>query len=67
MTRYPPLCEGNKGKEEKRARKEKRVVILGEEEIVRWAVDSKEDWGREKEVEVDYRKIEKMVPKKFLR
>jgi len=30
-------------------------------------VDNKEDWGREKEVEADYRKIEKMVPKKFLK
>ena len=41
--------------------------MLEEEKIVRWAVDDKEDWGREEEVEADYRKIEKMVPKKFLR
>ena len=53
-----------KSKEEKKV---KQVVTLEKEKIVRWAVDNKEDWGREKEVEADYRKIEKMVPKKFLK
>ena len=53
--------------EEKRAKKEKRVATLEEEKIVRWAVDDKEDWKREEEVEVDYRKIKKMVPQKFLK
>jgi len=67
MTRYPLLCRGNKGKEEKRAKKGKRVVILEEEKIVRWAVDDKEDWGREEKVKADHRKIEEIVPKKFLR
>jgi len=43
MTRCPLLCGGNKGKEEKRTRKGKRVVTLEEEKIVRWAVDDKED------------------------
>jgi len=57
MTRCLPLCGGNKGREEKEMRKGKRVVTLEEEKIVRWVVDDKEDWGREKEVE--------MVPKKF--
>jgi len=28
-------------------------------------VDKKEDWGREKEMEVDHRKVEEIVPKKF--
>jgi len=28
-------------------------------------VDEKEDWGREEEIEVDHRKVEKMVPKRF--
>jgi len=47
ITRYPLLCGRNtKLKEEKRAKKEKRVAILEEEKIVRWAVDNKEDWGR---------------------
>jgi len=48
-------------------RKGKRVVILEEKKIVRWAVDDKENWGRKEIVKVDHRKIEKMVPKKFLR
>jgi len=43
------------------------VVTLEKEKIVRWAVDNKEDWEREVEVEVDYRKIEEIVPKKFLK
>jgi len=30
-------------------------------------VDDKEDWGREKKIEKDHRKIEEMVPKKFLK
>jgi len=59
ITRCPPLCRKAvriKGKKETREDKKK---------IVRWAVDEKEDWGREKEIEVDYRKVEKMVPKRF--
>ena len=65
--RYPPLCRRNKEKEDKRAKKGKRIVTLEEEKIVRWAVDNKEDWEREKEVEADHRKIEEMVSKKFLK
>jgi len=30
-------------------------------------VNNKEDWGREEEVKVDHRKIEEIVPQKFLR
>jgi len=30
-------------------------------------IDDKEDWGREGEIEEDHRKIEEMVPKKFLK
>jgi len=30
-------------------------------------MDDKEDWEREKEVKADHRKIEEMVPKKFLK
>ena len=56
-----------KQKEEKRAKKEKRVVTLKEEKIVRQAVDNKKDWRRKEEVEVDYRKIEEIVPQKFLK
>ena len=54
-------------KEKKRAKKEKRVAILEEEKIVRWAVDNKEDWKREEEVRVDHRKIEEIVPQKFIK
>jgi len=61
MTRCPPLCGGRSQKREKI----KRVAIEEEEKIVRWAIDDKEDWGREKEIEEDHRKIEEMVLKKF--
>jgi len=68
MMRCPPLCGRNtKLKEEKGRKRVKRVVTLEEEKMVRWAVDNKEDWGREEEVIVDHRKIEEMVPQKFLR
>ena len=44
MTRCPPLCKKNiKLKEEKKAKRVKRVVTIEEEKIVRWAVDDKED------------------------
>ena len=62
------MCERNTRLKEKKMRKRvKRVVTLEEEKIVRWAVDDKEDWGREEEVKVDYRKIKEMVLQKFLR
>ena len=68
MTRCPPLCGRNTRLKEKRIRKKvKRVVTLEEEKIVRWTVDNNKDWGKEEEVEADYRKIEEMVPQKFLR
>jgi len=44
MTRCPLLCGKNtKLKEEKRAKKEKRVATLQEEKIMRWVVYDKED------------------------
>ena len=63
MTRCPPLCGGKSQKKEK----VKRVATKKEEKIVRWAIDDKEDWRKEEEMEEDYRKIEEMVPKKFLK
>jgi len=63
MTRCPPLCGGRSQKKEK----VKRIATEEEEKIVCWAIDNKEDWGREEEIEEDYRKIEEMVPKKFLK
>jgi len=57
----------SKSKRGRQEEKKKRVVTLEKEKIVRWAIDDKEDWGREKEIEEDYRKIKEMVPKKFLK
>ena len=68
MIRCPLLCGKNtKGKEAKKAKKGKEVAILEKEKVVRQAIDDKEDWEREKEVKADHRKIEKIVPKKFLK
>ena len=68
MTRYLLLCEKNtKLKEDKKVKKRRQVVILEEEKIVRWAVDNKENWRKEEEIKVDYRKIEEIVPRKFLK
>jgi len=68
MTRCPPLCERNtRLKKEKVRKRVKRIATLKEEKIIRWAVDDKEDWRREEEVKTDHRKIEEMVPQKFLR
>jgi len=67
MTRCLSLYGRVRIKEEERKKKGKRVVTLEEEKIVRWAIDDKEDWGREEEIEKDHRKIEEMVPRKFLK
>jgi len=63
MTRCPPLCDRRSQTKEK----VKRVVILEEEKIVRWAIDDKEDWGKEEEIEKNHRKIKEMVLKRFLK
>jgi len=63
MMRCPPLCGGRGQKKEK----VKRIATEEEKKIVRWAIDDKEDWGREEEIEEDHRKIEEMVPRKFLK
>jgi len=57
MTRCPPLC----GKTVKI--KGKKEIREDEKKIVRWAVDEKEDWGREEEMEVDHKKVEEIIPK----
>jgi len=66
MTRCPPLC-GGKSQKSKRKKKVKMVATEEEEKIVHWAIDDKENWGREEEIEEDHRKIEEMVPRKFLK
>ena len=61
MMRCPPLCgKVVRIKRKKETRKDER-------KIVRWAVDEKEDWEREEEIEADHRKVEEMVPKRFHR
>ena len=68
IMRCLPLCGRNiKLKEGKKTRRIKEVAITEEEKIVRWAIDEKEDWGREEEVKADHRKIEGMVLQKFLK
>ena len=51
----------------KKKKKRRRVITLEEEKIIRWAIDDKEDWERGKKIEEDHRKIEEMVPEKFLK
>jgi len=63
MTRCPPLCGGRSQKKEK----VKRIATEEKEKIVCWAIDDKEDWGREEKIEENHRKIEEMVPNKFLK
>ena len=68
MMRCSLLCGRNTKLEKgQKAKKGKRVVTLEEEKMVRWAMEDKEDWERDEEVEVDHKKIEKMVPKRFLK
>jgi len=66
ITRCPPLC-GGKSQKSKKKKKVKMMATEEEEKIVRWVIDNKEDWEREEEIEEDHRKIEKMVPRKFLK
>ena len=61
MVRCLSLC----GRRSPKKEKAKRVVILKEEKIVRWAINNKKDWGKEEEMEKNHRKIKEMVPKRF--
>jgi len=68
MIRCSPLYGRNTKLEKgQKTKKGKRVVTLEEEKMVRWAMEDKEDWGRDEEVEADHKKIEEMVPKRFLK
>jgi len=66
MTRCPPLC-GGKSQKSKKKEKVRMMATEEEEKIVCWVIDDKKDWGREEEIEEDHRKIEEMVPRKFLK
>ena len=68
MTRCLPLYRRNmKLKEEKKVKRVKRVTTIEKEKIVKWTVDNKKNWRREKEIKVNYRKIKEIVPQKFLK
>jgi len=68
MMRCPLLYRRNmKLKEGNKIKKGKKIITLEEEKIVRWTIDDKKDWGREKEVEANHRKIKEIVPKRFLK
>jgi len=63
MMRCPPLCGGKSQKKEK----VRMMATEEEEKIVQWTINNKENWGREEEIEEDHRKIEEMVPRRFLK
>ena len=68
ITRCLPLYRRNmKLKEEKKVKRVKRVTTIEKEKIVKWTVDNKKNWRKEKEIKVNYRKIEEIVPQKFLK
>jgi len=64
LTRCPPWC-GKSNKEKEKVEQGKRSRGIEEEKVISWAADEKEDWGQEKEMEVDHCKIKTMVPKWF--
>jgi len=64
LTRCPPWC-GKSNKESRKERRKERVRGTEEEKAISWAVDKKEDWGREEDMEIDHQKIETMVPEWF--
>jgi len=61
------LCSGVKSKEKEKKKRRKRVATPEKEKIVKWTIDNKKDWRREKEIKKNHRKIEELVPKKFLK
>jgi len=64
LMRCPPWC-GKSNERKERAKPKERTRGTEEEKAISWAADEKEDWGREEEMEIDHRKIETMVPKRF--
>ena len=43
------------------------MTTLEKKKIVRWMIDNKKDWEKKKKIEENHRKIEKLVPRKFLK
>jgi len=58
-----PLCGRVKTKREKKKRRERRVVTIKEEKIVRWAIDDKEDWEGKKRSKRTIEKLRKWSQK----
>jgi len=70
MMRCPPICRQYVSKKEmgpeiKKRRKGEKEIQGDKIERIRWAANEKKDWGREKKMELDHRKVETMVPQKF--
>jgi len=63
MMRCLPLCGRVKTKREKKKRRERRVVTIKEEKIVRWAIDDKEDWEGKKRSKRTIEKLRKWSQK----
>ena len=63
MTRCLPLC----GEGSQKRKKVKIIATKEEEKIICQIIDNKEDWKKKEEIEEDHRKIEEIVPKKFLK
>jgi len=53
------------GPEIKRRRQGKKETQGDEIERIRWVADEKEDWRREEEMELDHKKVEAMVLRRF--
>ena len=63
----PVSVRWSENKERGKKKRGRRVVTIEEEKIVRWAINDKEDWRREEKIKENHRKIEEMVPEKFLK
>ena len=44
-------------------KREKKIVTLEEEKIVKWVINNKENWGKKEEMEEDHIKIEELCHK----
>jgi len=53
LTRCPPWC-GKSKEGRKQTKPKERVRRAEEEKEISWAVDEKEDWGREEKMEIDH-------------
>jgi len=58
MIRCPPWCgkdnRNRKAREKKEKVRRREIRKMEEKKAINWATDEKEDWRREKEMEIDY-------------